>query len=128
MSQTVLNYITLFFASFGQKHQIEEAVVTGAADLVAGDVLILDTGKFRQAITADLVLANPGYRILLEDAAVTGGDKTVYTGVTGAIYEDKLVFTGANLAYSEALRAKLQISGIDVHKGTSSAQIAGEGA
>lgn len=126
MAQTVINRNELFFGVNGEQARYQDAIITGLTDLVAGDVLVLATGKFRQAIDADLLLVNKGYRILLEDAAVSGGDVSAKTGVSGGIAKDGLVFTGAVLTDGEALRAQLQISSIYVQKMTNSMSVAGE--
>lgn len=126
MAQTRLDYNGLMFGTSDTTYKYKDATITGLADLVAGQVVVLDTGKYRAAIDADKALIVAGYRILLVDAAVSGGDVIAPTGTRGGIFEDKLV--GAGLAVDDRLINLLASDNIEVITGTDSIQVAGEDA
>lgn len=132
MSQTPLDYNSLMFGKNGQPFRYKSATITGAADLSAGTILVPDgTGKYRAAVDADKVPAgagaiDAGWRILLEAAAVTGGDVSAKTGVSGGVFKDKLV--GVGLVIDDLVYGKLEANNIFAQAGTDAIQIAGEDA
>jgi len=126
MSQTPLNYNKLMFGQFGLEYKYREGTITGAGDLVAGQVVVLDTGKYRAAVDADKATVLTGYRILLQDAAVSGGDLTRPMGVSGGV--SKALIVGAGLAVDDALVDLLENSNIAVVETTDAIQISGEDA
>lgn len=132
MAQTQLDYNELFFGVNGEPARIQGETITGAADLVAGTVILQDAaGKYRAAVDADKVntgaaAIDAGWRILLEAAAVTGGDQTAKTGVSGGIAEGDLV--GVGLTLDDAVYNKLRMNGIYPQRMTNALAVAGEGA
>lgn len=130
MDQTVLNYNELMFGRSDKKFAYQSETITGAADLVAGTVIVKDAlGKYRAAVDADKVNTgaasiDAGWRILLEDAAVTGGDVVANTGKSGGIFKDSLV--GVGLTLDDAVYNKLEMNNIEPINGTNSIGIAGE--
>ena len=133
MSQTVLNKNEFFYAVNGEPIRIKKETITGAADLVAGTVIIPDgAGKFKAALDADKVVSgaaavDAGWRILLEDAAVSGGDVIAKTGKTGGIDEADVV-GATGLTVDDLVYDKLQMNSVYVQKRTNSIRVAGEGA
>lgn len=130
MPQTQLDYNQLFFGVNGEPARVKSEVITGAVDLLAGTVIVANgASKFKSAADADKIGVAElftGWRILLEDAAVSGGDVTVKTGKSGGIFEDKLI-AGTGLTYDDTVMDKLQMNSIYVEQGTNSMAIAGEG-
>lgn len=133
MAQTVLNKNELFYAVNDKSIRTQRVTITGAADLVPGDILVpgASAGVYRAATDADkLDGANErpiGWRILLEAAAVSGGNVTANTGVTGGIDELDLVSTPAALTIDDEVLNTLRANGISVEQRTNSHRIAGEG-
>jgi len=131
MAQSQLDYNELMFGRKGQPFTYKtETMVAGAADLVAGTVIVKDAaGKYRAALDADKVNTgaasiDAGWRILLEAAAVTGGDVVAKTGNAGGVFEDKLV--GVGLTVDDAVYNKLEMNNIYVVAGTDACRVAGE--
>ena len=126
MAQTKLDYNNLMFATSDTTYVYKKGtILAGAADLIKGQVVVLDAGKYRPAVDADKTNVSSGWRILLADAAVTGGDVEAPTGVRGGVYSGKLV--GAGLTVDDALFNILEANNIFVQDGTDSIQVAGEG-
>ena len=126
MSQTPLKYNRPMFAQCGVEFKYREATITGGTDLVAGQVVVLASGKYRAAVDADKATILTGYRILLQDAAVSGGDVTKPVGISGGV--SKALIVGAGLTVDEALISLLENSNIAVVETTDAIQIAGEDA
>ncbi len=132
MAQTPLDYNALMFGANGEPFRLKSATVTGAADLLAGSILtrVTAANTYHAAIDADKIGAAEipnDWVILLEDAAVTGGDKTVKVGTSGGINEDKAIAV-TGMTYDADVAAKLASSNIYVQGGTNSMAVAGEGA
>jgi len=133
MAQTQLNYNQVMFSQKGTPFRYRSGVITGAADLAVGTVLVEDdaTGSMRAAVDADKVntgaaAVDSTWAVLLEAAAVSGGDLTRKYGVSGGVFSDKLVGVGLTLDLS--VYKKLEMNNIYVIGGTNSVAVAGEGA
>lgn len=131
MAQTPLDYNDLMFGVKGEPFRYKTATVEGAADLLVGSILSRSgVNTYEAAIDADKIGAAEipnDWVILLEAAAVTGGDKTVKVGISGGVYLDKIVAV-TGLTYDADVAAKLAGSNIYVQSGTNSMVVAGEGA
>ena len=131
MAQTQLDYNSLMFAANGEPFRLKTATVTGAADLLVGSILTRSAvNTYHAAVDADKIGAAEiptDWVILLEAAAVTGGDKTVKVGTSGGVFEDKIVAV-AGLTYDADVAAKLASNNIYIQGGTNSMAVAGEGA
>ena len=132
MSQSQLDYNDLMFGANGEPFRFKTATVTGSADLLAGSILtrVTAANTYHAAIDADKIGAAEvpnDWVILLEAAAVSGGDKTVKVGTSGGISEDKAIAV-TGLTYDADVAAKLAGSNIYVQGGTNSMAVAGEGA
>lgn len=127
MSQTQLNYNTLFFGVKGEPARIKRAtVLSGEGDLSAGTVVIFDetAGKW---ICPDATTQIQGWGILLEDAAAASADVDgVAIGLSGGINEEDLLFGGTIAAFSEIVRSRLAVNNIYVQSGTNAMSVAGE--
>jgi hypothetical protein len=125
--QTRLDYNELMFAVHDIDYKYKDGIVVAGADLVEGQVVVLDTGKYRAAIDADKGVVISGWRILLADAAAAGGDvPNIPMGISGGINTDKIV--GAGLAVDDELLNILEVNRIIVQGGTNAIQVAGEDA
>lgn len=133
MSQTQYDFNSVMFARPGESFRTKKELITGAADIPVGGIIVPDgAGKFRAAVDADKVVSgaaalDAGWRILLEAFATAGGDATLITGKSGGVYEDKLVAV-TGLTYDDLVMDKLQMNSIYVVKGTNALAVAGEGA
>ena len=131
MSQTQLDYNDLMFGVKGQPFRYKTATIEGAADLAAGTILVRSgVNTYASAVDADKIGAAEipnDWVILLEAAAVSGGDKTKKVGISGGVAEDKLI-AGTGLVNDADVTAKLAGSNIFVQSGTNSMAVAGEGA
>lgn len=126
MAQTPLNYNSLMTGRNGQPFTYKTGTVTGAADLVKGQVVVLDAGDYRAAVDADKATDVVGWGILLADAAVSGGDVDSPIGNSGAV--DTRLLVGAGLTVDDTLSSILAVNNIYTFTGTDSIQIAGEDA
>ena len=130
MSQTQHDYNEIFFGVKGEPARVKDEVITGAADMLAGSIIVADgAGKYKAAADADKIGAAqlfPGWRILLEAAAVSGGDVTRKTGVSGGCFADKIIAV-TGLTYDDTVLEKLAMNNIYVQNGTNTMKIAGEG-
>jgi hypothetical protein len=131
MSQTQLDYNALMFGANGEPFRLKSATIQGAVDLLKGSILTRSgVNTYHAAIDADKIGAAEipnDWVILLEDAAVSGGDVTAKVGTSGGIFEDKAIAV-TGLTYDADVAAKLAGSNIYVQGGTNSMAIAGEGA
>lgn len=131
MSQTQLDYNSLMFGVKGEPFRYKTATITGAADLAAGTILVRSAvGVYASAVDANKQGAAEipnDWAILLEAAAVSGGDKTAKIGISGGVAEDKLI-AGTGLVNDADVTAKLAGSNIYILSKTSSMAVAGEGA
>lgn len=132
MAQTQLDYNEVMFGQKGNPFTVQSETIKGAADLAVGTVIVRDAdGDYRAAVDADKVNTgaaayDAGWRVLLEAAAVSGGDVTAKTGVSGGVFKDKLV--GVGLALDDAVYNKLRMNNIEPINGTNALAVAGEGA
>lgn len=126
MAQTPLNYNSLMTGRNGQPFTYKTGTVTGSTDLVKGQVVVLDTGKYRAAVDADKATDTIGWRILLADAAVSDGDVDAPLGNSGAV--DTRLLVGTGLTIDDTLSDILAMNNIYTFTGTDAVQIAGEDA
>ncbi len=132
MAQTQNDFNELMFGTNGEPFRYKSATVEGSVDLLVGSILTRSSAanKYHAAIDADKIGAAEipaDWVILLEAAAVSGGDKTVKVGTSGGASKDKIVAV-SGLTYDDDVEAKLRSNNIYVQGGTSSMVIAGEGA
>lgn len=131
MAQTQYDYNELMFGRSDKKFTYQEETIKGATDLVAGTVILRDAdGDYRAAVDADKVntgaaAVDAGWRILLEDSAVSGGDVSAKTGKSGGIFKDNIV-AATGLTLDDAVYNKLEMNNIEVVNGTNSMAVAGE--
>lgn len=130
MSQTQLDYNQIMSGAPGEVFRYKTVTITGAADLVAGTILVgNDAGQYRAAVDADKVSVgaaaiDAGWVVLLEAAAVTGGNVDKKVGISGGAYIDKLV--GVGLTIDDLVYNKLAMNNIKVQNGSDSVAVAGE--
>ena len=119
------------FGVKGEPFRLKSATVTGATDLLVGSILTRSAvNTYHAAIDADKIGAAEiptDWVILLEAAAVSGGDKTVKVGTSGGAFLDKIVAV-TGLTYDADVAAKLASNNIYVQSGTNAMAVAGEGA
>lgn len=131
MAQTQLDYNSLMFGVKDQPFRYKTKTITGAVDLLAGTVLVKSAANtYISAVDASKALTgavDAGWAILLEDAAVTGGDTSSKIGISGGVAEDKLI-AGTGLTIDDLVIGKLEINNIFVQSKTNSMAVAGEGA
>ena len=131
MAQSQLDYNDLMFGVNGETFRYKTATIEGATDLLVGSILTRSgVNTYHAAIDADKIGAAEiptDWVILLEAAAVSGGDTTSKVGISGGAFEDKIVAV-AGLAYDADVAAKLASNNIYVQGGTNSMAVAGEGA
>ena len=131
MSQTQLNYNSLMFGVKGEPFRFKSATIEGATDLLAGSILTRSgVNTYEAAVDADKIGAAEipaDWVILLEAAAVSGGDKTKKVGTSGGAFLDKIIAV-TGLTYDADVAAKLASNNIYVQSGTNAMAVAGEGA
>ena len=131
MSQTQLDYNSLMFGVKGEPFRLKSATIEGGTDLLAGSILTRSgVNTYEAAVDADKIGAAEipaDWVILLEDAAVSGGDKTAKVGTSGGAFLDKIIAV-TGLTYDADVAAKLASNNIYVQSGTNAMAVAGEGA
>ena len=131
MSQTQLDYNSLMFGVKGEPFRYKSATIEGGVDLLAGSILTRSgVNTYEAAVDADKIGAAEipaDWVILLEDAAVSGGDKTAKVGTSGGAFLDKIIAV-TGLTYDADVAAKLASNNIYVQSGTNAMAVAGEGA